>query len=307
MTKLQDGLEAFLRTKRSLGFKPTSDEGRLRSFLTFMEERDAPIITGKLAVEWACSAAGPATWAIRLSAVRTFARYLANIEPRTEVPPTGIFPQHRRPQPHIYTAAEIQAILSEIGRWPTKKGFGPWTFRCCIGLLAATGMRLGEAIRLKRSDVDLDAAVISVETSKFGKSRIVPVHDTTAAALRDYCDRRDESPTRRNGAHFFVGEYGRALHKQRVELVFITSVRRAGLRGPAGTPGPRIHDLRHTYAVNTLLRWYEAGDDVDRMLPILSTYLGHTHTRDTYWYLSAYPELMRHAADRLERRWEAAP
>ena len=306
MTKLHDFLEAYLRTKRALGFKLKDDEGKLRNFVAFMDRRGATIVTGKLAIEWAGSSAGPATWAIRLSAVRTFARYLADLEPLTEIPPTGVFPQHHRPQPHIYTAKEIEALLSEIRRWRSRSGFGRWTFHCCIGLLAVTGMRLGEAIRLKRSDVDLDAGVISVEESKFGKSRIVPVHHTTASVLQDYCERRDASPARRLGDRFFVGERGKGLYKQRVEFVFIMSMRRAGLRGAVGTSGPRIHDLRHTYAVNTLLRWYEAGDDVDRMLPILSTYLGHTHTRDTYWYLSACPELMRHAADRLESRWEDA-
>ncbi|QND44637.1 tyrosine-type recombinase/integrase (plasmid) [Rhizobium lusitanum] len=306
MTKLHGSLETYLLTKRALGFK-LNDEGKLRNFVAFMDRRGATVVTGKLAIEWAGSSAGPATWAIRLSAVRTFARYLADTAPLTEIPPTGVFPQHHRPQPHIYTAEEIEALLSEIKRWRSRNGFGQWTFHCCIGLLAVTGMRLGEAIRLKRSDVDLDAGVISVEESKFGKSRIVPVHQTTVAVLRDYCERRDASPPRRLSDHFFVGERGKGLHIQRVELVFITSIRRAGLRGAVGTRGPRIHDLRHTYAVNTLLRWYESGDDVDRMLPVLSTYLGHTHTRDTYWYLSACPELMRHAADRLERRWGATP
>lgn len=303
MTKLHDFLEAYLRTKRALGFKIKDDEGKLRNFVAFMDGRGATVVTGKLAIEWAGISAGPATWAVRLSAVRTFARYLVDLEPRTQIPPTGVFPQHHRPQPHIYTAGEIEALLLEIRRWRSRNGFGQWTFHCCIGLLAVTGMRLGEAIRLKRSDVDLDAGVISVEESKFGKSRLVPIHPTTVTALEDYCARRDASPARRLSDRFFVGERGKGLYKQRVELVFITSARRLGLRGALGTRGPRIHDLRHTYAVNTLLRWYAAGDDVDRMLPVLSTYLGHTHTRDTYWYLSACPELMRHAADRLERRW----
>lgn len=303
MTQLHNFLEAYLRTKRALGFKLKDDEGKLRNFVAFMDRQGATIITAKLAVEWAGSSGGPATRAVRLSAVRTFARYLADLEPRTEIPPTGVFPQHHRPQPHIYTGKEIEAVLLEISRWRSRNGFGQWTFHCCIGLLAVTGMRLGEAIRLTRSDVDLDAGVISVKESKFGKSRIVPVHHTTVAALHNYCERRDASPVRQRSDRFFVGERGKGLYKQRVELVFITSIRRAGLRGVAGERGPRIHDLRHTYAVNTLLRWYEAGDDVDRMLPVLSTYLGHTHTRDTYWYLSAYPELMRHAADRLESRW----
>lgn len=306
MTELTDYLQAYLRTKRALGFKLKADEGNLRNFVAFMDAQNAAVLTGKLAIKWAGSSASPATWAVRLSAVRTFARYISDFEPRTEIPPTGVFPQHHRPQPHIYTAKEIELLLSEIKRWRSRNGFGQWTFHCCIGLLAVTGMRLGEVIRLKRSDVDLDTGVISIKESKFGKSRLVPVHDTTVAALQEYCERRDADPARQLNDRFFVGERGKGLYKQRVELVFITALRRTGLRGPAGERGPRIHDLRHTYAVNTLLRWYETGDDIDRMLPVLSTYLGHTHTRDTYWYLSACPELMRHAADRLESRWEDA-
>ena len=140
MTKLRDFLEAYLRTKRALGFKLKDCEGKLRNFVAFMDARGATVVTGKLAIEWAGSSASPATWAVRLSSVRTFARYLADLEPLTEIPPTGVFPQHHRPQPYIYTAREIEALLSEIKRWRSRNGFGQWTFHCCIGLLAVTGM-----------------------------------------------------------------------------------------------------------------------------------------------------------------------
>ncbi|NGO55407.1 tyrosine-type recombinase/integrase, partial [Allomesorhizobium camelthorni] len=189
---------------------------------------------------------------------------------------------------------------------PPTTGLRRWTYHCCIGLLAVAGLRLGEAIRLRRGDVDLEEGVLTIHHSKFGKSRIVPVHATTVTVLGEYAERRDASSERRGSEFFLVGEHGGRLHKQNIQLVFIKSLRQIGLRGPAGSGGPRIHGLRHTYAVRALLHWYRAGEDVERLLPVLSTYLGHTHTRDTYWYLTACPELMSHAVMRLESRWEVA-
>lgn len=306
MTRLLDSLEKYLQVRRAYGFRTEGDEARLRNFVAFMETNRADVVTAKLAIEWATSAASQATWTGRLSPVRSFAKHLANFEPRTEIPPTGVFPQYRRPRPYIYSEAEIEALLDGMMSLPPATGLRRWTYHCCIGLLAVTGLRLGEAIRLRRSDVDLDEGVLTIRQTKFGKSRFVPVHPTTVSVLKAYAERRDASRERRQGEFFLVGEHGRHLHKQNVELVVIKCLRRMDLRGSAGTKGPRIHDLRHTYAVRTLVRWYRAGGDVERLLPVLSTYLGHTHTRDTYWYLTACPELMGHAVDRLESRWEVA-
>jgi len=168
-------------------------------------------------------------------------------------------------------------------------------------------MRLSEALGLQRDDVDLEAGVLTVRLTKFGKSRLVPLHQTTLAALRSYAERRDAHLGSRCGSHFFVAERGGRLLHQYVHRVFWRLSREIGLRRPGDHTGPRVHDFRHRFAIRTLLGWYREGIDVEQQLPVLSTYLGHACVRDTYWYLSACPELMQEAARRLDRRWEAKP
>jgi integrase len=168
-------------------------------------------------------------------------------------------------------------------------------------------MRLSEAIGLERDDVDLEAGVLTVRLTKFGKSRLVPLHPTTRSALRSYADRRDAHLGSRCSPYFFVAERGGRLLHQYVHRVFWRLSRETGLRRPGDHTGPRVHDFRHRFAIRTLLGWYREGTDVAAKLPALSTYLGHTCVRDTYWYLSACPELMQEAARRLNQRWEAEP
>jgi integrase len=168
-------------------------------------------------------------------------------------------------------------------------------------------MRLSEAMGLERDDVDLDAGVLTLRLTKFGKSRLVPLHSTTCAALRDYAARRDVHLGSRCGSTFFVAEQGGRLLHQYVHRVFWRLSREIGLRRPGDHTRPRVHDFRHRFAIRTLLDWYREGKDVEQQLPLLSTYLGHACVRDTYWYLSSCPELMEEAARRLDRRWEAAP
>jgi integrase len=168
-------------------------------------------------------------------------------------------------------------------------------------------MRVSEAMGLERDDVDLDAGVLTVRLTKFGKSRLVPVHPTTCAALRGYAGRRDAHLGSRCGPHFFVEEDGDRLRHHHVHRVFWRLSREIGLRGPLDRTGPRVHDLRHRFAIRTLLGWHRDGKDIEQCLPVLSTYLGHVCVRDTYWYLSACPELMQEAARRLDRRWETKP
>jgi len=179
------------------------------------------------------------------------------------------------------------------------------TYHYLFGLIAVTGMRLSEAIGLERADVDLEEGVLTVRESKFGKSRLVPLHPTTRAALRNYARRRDAHLGSRCGTHFFVAERGGRLLHQYVHRVFWRLSREVGLRRPGDHSGPRVHDFRHRFAIRTLLGWYREGTNVEQQLPALSTYLGHACVRDTYWYLSACPELMEEAARRLDRRWEA--
>lgn len=306
MSPLRDALERYLSMRRGFGFKLKSQSRMLANFVTHMEQQGATTITGKLALDWATGEAGPPSWPNRLSAVRGFARHLASTDPRTQIPPTGILAQTRRPAPHIYSEQEIASLLGAMLALPPAKGLRRWTYYCLLGLLSVTGLRINEALHLNRDDVDLDTGILTIRDTKFGKSRLVPIHPTTVDVLVDYARRRDVQRCRRISRYFFTGEHGGHLHHQNIHLVFCRLSRQIGLRHSDAARGPRIHDLRHRFAVCTLLRWYRTSEDVERLLPILSTYLGHSHTRDTYWYLSACPELMAHAVHRLEARWEAA-
>ena len=304
MSALGDALDRYAGMRRAFGYKFAAPERLLRDFVGFMDARAEAVITSKLGVDWATGTAGPASWPSRLAAVRGFARHLACTEPLTEVPPIGILRQPRRRTPYIYTEQEIGALMDAVLTLPPTKGLRRWTYHYMFGLLAVTGLRIGEALRLKRDDVDFGAGVLTIHDTKFGKSRLVPIHPTTIAALTDYIDRRDARRSRAAGVYFFTAEHGGQIYHQHAHRAFCLASRKIGLKPPPGHGGPRIHDLRHSYAVGTLLRWYRAGEAVEQRLPILSTYLGHTHTRDTYWYLSACPELMEHAARRLDARWE---
>lgn len=305
MTLPEDALDRYLAMRRALGFKLQSQETRLRGFVAFMGERGATHITARLAVEWAGSQCGPATWSSRLSTVRAFARYVALIEPRTEIPPSGVFPPPRRPRPYIYSDAEIAHLLASMPvLHPT--GLQGRTYQCFFGLIATSGLRFSEASGLRREDVDLSDGILTIRGTKFGKTRLIPLHVSTTDALRAYAAERDRIPVRRTGVLFFTGDRGAGLSHSSAHHTFIAWTRRAGLRGAEERNGPRIHDLRHTFAVHTLLGWYRAGQDVERRLPELTTYLGHSHVQDTYWYLTACPELLDHARQRLEARWETA-
>ncbi|WP_380880056.1 tyrosine-type recombinase/integrase [Sphingomonas sp. DBB INV C78] len=224
--------------------------------------------------------------------------------PAPRYPPAGIFPAPRRTPPYIYTEEEIERLLEATLSWGLAKGINRQTYQCLFGLLAATGMRLGEAIGLARADVDLEAGILTLREAKGGKDRLVPLHPTTTKALADYAARRDDYRICRKSGWFFVLRGEQRLRPQYAERVFMGVTRRIGLRdsGPHSR-GPRLHDFRHSFAVSTLLRWYREGEDVECLLPTFTTYLGHSKVRDTYWYLSPCPELMNEAASRLEARW----
>ncbi|EYR77575.1 tyrosine-type recombinase/integrase [Shinella sp. 838] len=304
MPDLKEALEQYLSLRRSLGYRLATQERRLGNFVEYARVRGESHITSKLAVEWAGHQCGPASWSPRISTIRSFARHLAVVEPKTEGPPSGIFPPHRRPRPYIYSDDQISDLLATMLVLHPKSLRGR-TLHCFFGLIASAGLRFSEAFLLERDDLDLDAGVLTIRQAKFGKSRMVPLHPTTKEALACYATERDVSPARRAGTRFFTGVHGRALNHWNTCDAFVVWTRRAGLREPNVRQGPRIHDLRHTFAVRTLLNWYEQGEDVERTLPQLTAYLGHTHVRDTYWYLSAHPALLNHAKLRLEASWEA--
>jgi integrase len=309
MSGLQDQLRDYLAMRRALGFRLLEAERHLKGFCAFLKMRGESIVTAKLALEWATAPASirPTTWAARLSTVRQFARYLQGFEPRTEVPSSRLLPfRPRRCKPYLYSQHEIRALMAAAKAMPSRQTLRPWTLRTLIGILAVTGMRLSEALALTREDVDLNAGVLTIRGSKFLKSRLVPLHPSAVRALAQYAQRRDECLRERWGVqapNFLLTGRGRKFHVAEVHKAFYKISRTIGLRAPGINRGPRLHDMRHRFATETLLRWSRSGIEVDRQMPTLSTYLGHSNIADTYWYLSAHPGLMRHAALRLQRRW----
>lgn len=309
MNTLREATHEYLSMRRALGFKLRETGARLRDFVTFMEEHRASYITQQLALTWAqqSPAVQPSTWAQRLRFVRGFARYRSATDPRTQIPPESLLPfRAQRARPYFYTEDEIQSLLRAALKLPgSNYKLRPLTYHGLFGLLSVSGMRLGEARNLELQDVDLKAAVLTVGRAKFGKSRLLPLHASTCNFLADYIARRQRFwVARPHSPYLFVSNRGNRLDGGEIHRTFYALSRQIGLRGLSDSHGPRIHDLRHRFAVKTLLHWYRAGEDAERRLPILSAYLGHVHVADTYWYLSAWPELMREAMRRLERRWE---
>jgi integrase len=308
MTSLRSAVQQYLAMRRSLGFQLSEAGRQLPRFVAFMEQHRASIITTSLALAWAqhSQTVQPAERARRLSIVRIFARYHQATDPRTEIPPDGMLPYRpKRAHPYLYSDDEIQRLLRAARTLPARGGFRPWAYHGLFGLLSVSGLRLGEARNLRVDDVDLDAGVLTVCHAKFGKSRLVPLHRSTCKVLGAYLARRRRFWAGRPvSPYLFVSNWGNRLDVGSIHRTFYALSRQIGLRRPSDHHGPRIHDLRHRFAAKTLWRWYRTGEDPERRMPILSAYLGHVHVRDTYWYLSAWPELMREVMRRLERRWE---
>jgi integrase len=299
-------VEDYLTLRRDHGFDGERPGWLLRDFARFADriEHYGPI-TVDLAVRWALSrrSGDPANAARRLGVVRQFARHRAAFDPATEIPSSDLLgrPTPRRPPPHIYSDGEISALLHECRRLSPRDGLRPATYVAFFALLASTGLRLSEAGRLSRRDVDLATGLLTVRAGKFRKSRLVPLHATGVQALARYAARRDACRAAPPSEFFFRTEHTPALGRAAVEHTFSGVRDRLGWTAQGRTRRPRIHDLRHTFAVRRLLRWYEDGLDVDRKILALATYLGHAKVTDTYWYLSAVPELMTITAQRFER------
>ena len=310
MKPLSEAIKEYLALRRSLGFKLRDAGKALADFGSFMEQRQASHVTVPLALEWAQLPrhSQPSHWAQRLCYVRGFARHHMASDPDTEVPPPGLLPfRPARARPHLYSLDEIDCLLEQALRLPPASGLRRWTYHALLGLLSVTGLRVGEALRLRCDDVDLDAGVLTVWGTKFGKSRLVPIHASTRDVLASYRARRARHLRGREAIYFFVTRTGHQLDGGDVRRTFYRLSRAVGLRAPNDSHGPRLHDLRHRFAVETLMAWYRSEQDVERRLPVLSTYLGHVHVNDTYWYLSAHPQLMTLAMARLQRRWEDRP
>ena len=302
--RLLEALEEYLALRRALGFILDGPCRALHSFVAYAEHEGAFSIRTDLALKWAMQPdCQPAQWANRLSMVRRFARYMSALDARTEIPPDGLLPHRfRRKYPYIYTEEEITHLIGAAQNLSSPLGLRAATYSTLLGLLAVTGMRVSEPVALDRDDIDLTRGILIIRRTKFGKSRMLPLHATTVEALRHYHKLRDR--VFRNTKSFFVSERGIRLTVWSVRKTFILLSRQTGLRGPDDSHGPRLHDLRHRFAIETLLSWYRAGIDVERRMPELSAYLGHVHVNDTYWYISAVPELLQLATLRLEQRGE---
>lgn len=292
----------YLSIRRALGFKLEREGMLLPKFAAFVEAQGSPYITTDLAVRWATQPvnAPPNWWSKRLGMVRHFALHVSALDPRTEVPPADFIPYRRqRRQPYLYTDAEVTALMQACMR--LCGCLKPDTCATLIGLLAVTGMRVGEAIALDRADLDEREQLLVIRHTKFNKSREVPLHRSTFEALEAYARKRDRVLRNPKSPSFFLSQAGTRLFAQNVWETFSRLRRWAGL-----TQQPRppcIHDLRHSFAVNTLLRWYREGVDVGPRIALLSTYLGHVNPSSTYWYLTATPELLGLAAERPGRMW----
>jgi integrase len=300
---LSEALQEYLSLRRGLGFKLRDETRLLRDYICLLERRGCDFITTRLAVEWATKPrhSQRSHWASRLRMVRQFAIHRSAADPRTQVPPTGTLPfRYRRKRPYLYCNAEIVRLIRAARQLFTATGMRPQTYATLFGVLAVTALRVGEVVALDRDDVDLSEGILTVRQSKFGKSRMVPVHPSTLHVLQRYSDHRDRIYPNPNTPSFFLAERGNRLTHWSVRWTFIQLSRKIGLRCPTDSHGPRLHDLRHAFAVRTLLDWYRDGVDVEARISHLATYLGHGHVTDTYWYISATPELLHLAAARLE-------
>jgi integrase/recombinase XerD len=290
----------YLEMRRSLGFKLRGEGQMLAGFATRCDEQGQATITITAALAWATESrdAAPAHWRRRLSVVRGFARYLATVDPACQIPPADLLPApSHRPPPYIYSAEEIAALIHAAGTIGAPLPAA--TMQALISLIAATGLRVGEALALDRGDAGPGAGTLTV-TGKNDLMRLVPLHPTTTAMLASYATRRDRLCPHPASPAFFITSTGQRAAQRGVAETFARLVTLAGISAPPGRRRPRVHDLRHTFAVATLTRWYRDGADVAAQLPVLSAYLGHSSPEATYWYLQASPELLALAAGRLQ-------
>ena len=299
----------YLELRRGLGTKLLGADSVLYNFADFADRQGVSHITTDLALRWinTQTKVQPATQARRFHLVRGFAVWQSAIDPRTEVPPRELQPgQPRRQPPYIYSSQEIEQIIQAARLLPPPTALKRHTYVTIYALLSVTGMRTSEALALDREDVGLEEGVLRVRNTKFGKSRLVPVHESTSQALLEYSHRRDRMIRRPMDSAFFLCDRGARVNGCTLRYNFARISQRIGLRSPTSNGrhgcGPRLHDMRHRFAVQTLVDWYRAGVDVEREMPKLSAYLGHAHVNDTYWYIEAVPELLALATRRLVER-----
>lgn len=307
MTTLSQRLDEYIAVRRSLGFDLSFEERVLKVFTRFADEEGADHMTVDLFLRWkaAFGTANKNTWGHRLGMVRAFARWLKGHDERTEVLPPGLIPlKWQRPRPYIYSDEEVASFVSRAAKLRSRYGLRGWTCATLFGLIAVTGLRINEALKLDDDDVDLDAGVITVRRGKNGKARYVPIAPSTVERLAAYRDERVRLLGKTVGA-FFRNDDGRRPTDCCARYNFAVVSQDMGLREAQRFcrhgRGPRIHDLRHTFAVRTIMGWYRNGLDPDREMIKLTTYLGHAKPDHTYWYIEAVPELLQLASERAER------
>lgn len=306
--QLRQALADYLALRRALGYRLVRPEKLLTQFLSHLESTGQDVVTVRGALEWAQLPKGgaPNWWGYRLSVVRGFATYLHALDPAHEVPPTELLPQRpQRATPYLYSDADVDALMAAASSLSTPLRHA--TVATLIGLLAVTGMRVGEAIALDRTDIDLASGRLLVRYGKFGKTRELWLHPTTGDALKRYQRLRDQAAPPSDTAAFFVSAAGTRLLYCNVHNTFHRLVKLAGLTPRSTSCRPRIHDLRHSFAVHAMIDAYTAGQDGQARLTLLSTWLGHVDPANTYWYLSASPELMTVAGQRLEAHLAGRP
>ena len=304
MKTLREAVGDSLALRRGLGFKLKKHQRFLEEFASFLEQESTSQITSRLALcfgQHAPSTYEPSEWAARLGVVRGFARYWSATDATTELPPDGLLPYRpRRAKPYLYSEEQILQLLEAAKNMPTTHSLQPWTYHCLLGLLAVTGLRISEVLNL-RAQTSTGRKVCSRSATPSSESLDWFLSTLRASkVLSDYAVRRNHLFTSRNSGYFFLSRRGARLDEGQVRRTFYTLSRQIGIRGVLASRGPRLHDFRHRFAVQTLLHWHRAGEDVRRRLPVLSTYLGHAHVTDTYWYVSSTPELMEAVAERLE-------
>lgn len=304
MSDLTRHVEDYLSLRRALGFKLKREGNVLPQLVAYLETAGSATLTVELAVAWARLPKHvlPINWAHRLGAARAFATYLKTIDPRTEVPPPDVFAASaRRPTPYLWSGTDVRRLLDAARR--IQPPLRAATHETVFGLLAATGLRVGEAMGLQRDDVNLNEGLLTIREAKGGRSRLVPLHPSTTEALKSYATRRDRLCPAPKSKAFFIRSRGTAALAGGVRRTFIQLTTAMGVR--TASVRPRLHDMRHSFTISTLIERYRSGGDIEGLMAMLSTYLGHVNPAGTYWYLSASPELMKLAAARFDGRFGA--
>jgi integrase len=297
-------VEEYLALRRGMGYALHIEGAELLRFARYADEKGHhSAITTELAMEWARlpKQAERLYWARRLDIVRRFAKHRRLFDPHTEIPAEGAFgPSYRRPQPHIYSDDAIRQLIQQASLLGPAGGLRSKTYQTLFGLLACTGLRISEALHLRRDDVDVQRGLMTITATKYKKTRLVPLHPSATQALKRYSQKRDQYHLHPRAETFFLTEHGTSLKYWRVLMTFIALRQQLGWEAKS-RPFPTIHGLRHSFVVSRIVHWYREGVDLDRRIAALSTYLGHVKVTDTYWYVTATPELLSLSTERFEQ------